>query len=152
MIFKFSLQTALDVRLREEKIKMKELAEKLAIEQIIIKKMNTIREDTQKAELNLESRKHAGQLTIISIKALSDFKSKMTFDLADQQQQLELASEQVRLKQNLLIEASKRRKTLEILMEKEKKRVLAEIALRERKSMDEIAGNQFYQQQQSGSI
>ncbi|MBT4288571.1 MAG: flagellar export protein FliJ [Deltaproteobacteria bacterium] len=142
-MFQFSLQTALDVRLRQEKIKMKDLAEKVAIEQSIKNQIDGTKNRAFQADISLNQKKQAGSFTIQELKMQSSFKARTKLELADYYQKLELAHQAVEEKQNILIQASRARKTLEILKEKELKRFMEKIAQLERKHMDEIAGNQF---------
>lgn len=144
-MFRFSLQTALNVRSRQEKLKMKALAEKLAVEQGIQVQIEQILQNTEESELNLNQAKGSKIFSIDQMKFLSRFKGKMKVDLAACHNQLEIAKKEVGEKQQDLIEASKTKKTLEILKEKEEKRYLENISNIERRSMDEIAGNQFVQ-------
>ncbi|MBU2648576.1 flagellar export protein FliJ [bacterium] len=144
-MFRFSLQIALDVRARQEKMKMKDLAEKLAVEQHITNQIDKIREDTQAAETGMNQAKQARIFTIRQLKSLSGFKGRMKHTLALRMKELAVAKKAVMEKQEALIEASRSKKTLEILKEKEEKRYLEKISTIERKNMDEIAGNQFAQ-------
>lgn len=128
---------------------MKDLAEKLAVEQNIINQINTIHEDNQVADDGINQAKQARSFTIRELKSLSGFKIRMKHLLAVRNQELEKAKKEVHEKQQALIEASKLKKTLEILREKEEKRYLEKIATIQRKNMDEIAGNQFVQKQRN---
>ncbi|MBU2512107.1 flagellar export protein FliJ [bacterium] len=142
-MFKFSLQTALDVRSRQEKIKMKNLAVALAFEQSIQKEIERIHENTNQADLDLNEKKKSNITSIDQMMFLSRFKARMKIVLAKTRKRLKDAQGVVAEKQKELIEASKARKTLEILKEKEIKRFQEKIARIEQKSMDEIAGNLF---------
>jgi len=144
-MFKFSLQTALNVRSRQEKLKMKALAEKLAVEQGIQSQIEQILQNTKESESNLNHAKESRIFSVDQMLFLSRFKNKMKVDLSKCHEELEGAKKEVWDKQQDLIEASKKKKTLEILKEKEEKRYLENIANIERRSMDEIAGNQFVQ-------
>jgi flagellar export protein FliJ len=144
-MYKFSLQIALNVRARQEKMKMKDLAEKLAIEHGIQNQINKIHEDTQHAEAGMNQAKQSQTFTIRQLKSLSGFKGRMKYTLALRMKELEAAKKEVAEKQQALIEASKLKRTLEILKEKEEKKYLEKIATIQRKNMDEIAGNQFVQ-------
>ncbi len=148
-MFQFSLQTALDVRSRQEKIKMKDLAEKLAIEQYIIDQIDQINDNTRQADLNLNVTKQSGVFTIEQMKYLSNFKQRMKVVLADCFESLEKAKAGVVKSQQALIEASRSKKTLEILKEKEQKRFMEKITKTERRNMDEIAGNLFVQKKRT---
>lgn len=145
-MFKFSLQVALDVRVRQEKVKMKEMAEALATEKGIVDEINRIHSDTDQADANLDEMKRSAAFDLEQMRFLSRFKARMKVVLAGNLQKLSEAQKIVAEKQQELIEASKARKTLEILKEKEVKRFREKISRIERKSMDEIAGNMFIQQ------
>ena len=142
-MFQFSLQSALNVRSRQEKIKMKEMAEALTSEKSIVDDINHIHEETEKADFNLDEMKKSAVFDVNQVRFLFSFKQRMTVVLADCHIKLNAAREIVAEKQKELIEASKARKTLEILKEKEEKRYKEKISRMERKSMDEIAGNMF---------
>ncbi len=144
-MYKFSLQIALNVRARQEKVKMKDLAEKLAIEHHIQNQINKIHEDTRNAEAGMNQAKQAQTFNIRQLKSFSGFKGRMKYTLALRMKELEAAKKEVSEKQQILIEASKLKKTLEILKEKEEKQYLEKISTMQRKNMDEIAGNQFAQ-------
>jgi flagellar protein FliJ len=142
-MFQFTLQTALDVRLRQEKIKMKELAEKVAIEQSLKTQIEVATNKAYQSDCNVNLKKQDGSFTILELKMLTAFKERTKLELADYCQKLEIAHQAVEEKQQILIQASRARKTLEILKENELKRFMEKIAQIERKHMDEIAGNQF---------
>jgi len=148
-MFRFSLQTALNVRGRQEKMKMKELAEKLAVEHDIVNQINKISDDTRGADFGMNQAKQSRSFTIRELKSLSGFKGRMKHLLTLRHRELEEAKKEVLEKQQELIEASKLKKTLEILKEKEEKRYLEKISTIQRKNMDEIAGNQFAQKMRS---
>lgn len=142
-MFKFSLQMALDVRSRQEKVKMKNLAEALAHEQRVQGEIQTIHDNTDRADLELNDMKRSNVTSINQMKFLSRFKARMKVVLAEKHKMLLDAQNVVDEKQKELIEASKARKTLEILKEKELKRFMEKITRIENKNMDEIAGNLF---------
>lgn len=142
-MFKFSLQIALDVRSRQEKIKMKELAEAIAVEQGILNEIETIHQNVRQADSNLDAMKRSEFFDLEQMRFLSRFKSRMKIVMANCQSRLAVSRIKVAEKQMELINAAKARKTLEILKEKELKRFVEKITRIERKSMDEFAGNMF---------
>ena len=148
-MFKFSLQTALDVRSRQEKMRMKDLAEKLAVEQTIVTNIERIKANTKNAENELDTAKESRFMNINQMIFLTDFKNRMKVVLIQTHQQLQAARKEVEEKQLALIEASKARKTIEILKEKEEKRYLEKISRIQKKNMDEIAGNLFIQKRRN---
>ena len=148
-MFKFSLQTALDVRSRQEKMRMKDLAEKLAVERNIRDKIAQIVANTSKAEAELNTAKESRYMDINQMIFVSDFKNRMKVVLAQTNERLQLAIKEVEEKQMALVEASKSRKTIEILKEKEEKRYSEKITRIQKKNMDEIAGNLFIQKRRN---
>ncbi|MDH5560120.1 MAG: flagellar export protein FliJ [Deltaproteobacteria bacterium] len=142
-MFRFSLETALSVRKKQEKIKMKELAEKLSIEHNILNRISQIKDHVWKAEDKSNESKMSKSFTIDQLRHLSYYKDKMKVELGFCGQELIKAKKEVEEKQQALIQASKARKTIEILRDKEFKRYLAKISHDERVAMDEIAGNLF---------
>ena len=148
-MFKFSLQTALDFRSRQEKMRMKDLAEKLAVERSILNRIAQINANTRKAENELDTAKVSRYMDVNQMIFLSDFKNRMKVVLAENNQRLQDAREEVKDKQLALVEASKARKTIEILKEKEEKRYLEKITRIQKKNMDEIAGNLFIQKRRN---
>ncbi|MCG8334797.1 MAG: flagellar export protein FliJ [Proteobacteria bacterium] len=149
-MFRFSLQVALDVRERQEKVKMKELAEALSVRQGIANEIDTIHENTRNADRNLDNMKRSQSFDLEQMRFLSRFKSRMKVVLAHCHERLEKAEVVVAERQQALIQASKARKTIEILKEKELKRFKEKITRIERKSMDEIAGNLFIRSKNLG--
>lgn len=144
-MFKFSLETALDVRSREEKIQMKTLAEKLAAEKQIQDLIDGILSSIEKADQEMNQCKQAGTFSIQQMKYLNAYKEKAEVDLKLHYQELEAAKQEVAKQQEVLLECSKKRKTLEILKEREEKRYQEKLARLERNFMDEVAGNLFFQ-------
>jgi flagellar FliJ protein len=142
-MFKFTLQIALDVRSRQEKVKMKELAEAVAVEQGILNEIDSIHANVRQADSNLNAMKRSDFFNLEQMRFLSRFKSHMKIVMTDCQKRLATSKIKVSEKQKELINAAKARKTLEILKEKEQKRFMEKITRIERKSMDEFAGNMF---------
>jgi len=144
-MFRFSLETALDVRAREEKIKMKELADKVAVERKIQNNINEMESKVTDSDQQLNQAKQSGKFTINQMKFASTFKEKMKKDLTLSNQELTTAKEKVAEKQQLLLAASKAKKTMEILKEREKKRYWEKLAKQEQHFMDEVASSLFIQ-------
>lgn len=146
-MFKFSLQTALDIRQRVEKVKQKELAEKLAQEQQVKHMIQSIHQNINSADASVNQSKVGKNFTIHQMKLLSNFKNRMGLKLEQCSKELEFAQKEVAEKQVSLIEASKGRKTLEILKEKEFQKQLEKEKMLEQKNMDEVALNIFMRNQ-----
>ena len=122
---------------------MKEMAEALAFEKVITDDINRIHEETERADNDLDKMKRSEYFNIDQMRFLYSFKTRMKVVLADCHNRLAVAREKGSEKQKELIEASKKRKTMEILKEKEEKGFKEKISRIEKKNMDEIAGNMF---------
>ena len=146
-MFQFSLETALNVRARQEKVKMKEMAEKLAIRQKIVDHMEQLDSGLATQVQELDHKKRAGEISITDLKNQEAFKSYVKTKLGGLNIDLNEADALVEEKRQALVDASRKRKTLEILEEREKKRYEAKLARSERMLMDEVASNLHYKNQ-----
>ncbi len=144
-MFNFSLQTALEVREREEKMRMKDLAEKLSIEREIQKKIDQDRQKISQSDQNLNEAKREGVFTIDHMRRVVQFKERKKRDIILLNQQLDSAKEEVALQQQILLEARRRKRTMEILKDREYKRYWEKLAKQEQHFMDEVAGTMSYQ-------
>ena len=144
-MFEFSLQTALEVREREEKMRMKDLAEKLSAEQEIQRQIDQDRQKITDSDQNLNVAKREGLFTIDQMKQLVQFKDRKKRDITLLLQGLESAKQEVAFQQQLLLEARKRKKTMEILKDREQKGYWEKLAKQEQSFMDEVAGTMFFQ-------
>ncbi len=142
-MFRFSLQKALEVRARVERMKMKGLAEKLAIQQELETAIKEIRTKTAGQDGLLNAHKKQGRIDLIEWRMLQQFKDKMQVDLSGLNNKLSHAAQAVEEKRLELVEASRQRKTLEILREKEERRYQKKMTHFELLQADEAAGNYF---------
>ncbi|MDT8447043.1 MAG: flagellar FliJ family protein [bacterium] len=148
-MFKFSMQTALDVRGKQEKIQMKEMAQRLAVLQAIEAQMTAIQDQMDASASQLGQAKQAGQINLGDFKFLDQFRFKKRQELGRleaRRKEAAAATEKARL---ALVEAAKKRKTLEILSDREKDRYEKRLARLERQFLDETATNLFTMQQRS---
>ncbi|MDX2469936.1 MAG: flagellar export protein FliJ [SAR324 cluster bacterium] len=150
-MFKFSLQTALDVRARQEKIRMKELAEKLSVQRSIQSKMDGIESNISNQEGLSDTSKKAGRIDIMQLRMLQNFKDKSKIDLGHLGQEFTQSEYEVEEKRLALVDASRLRKTLEILREKEVIKHNKKMADIEREMLDEVAGNMFVRKSRDGA-
>ena len=150
-MFKFSLQTALDVRARQEKIRMKELSEKIAVQQSIQTEINGINSNLTTQDGQQDESKRAGRIDIMQMRMLQNFKQKSKLDLGKLGSKMEVAGQEVEEKRQNLVDASRLRKTLEILREKEQKKYNKWIAGLEQEMLDEVGGNIYFKQMQDGA-
>lgn len=146
-MFRFSLETALSVRARQEKVSMKELAQKLAHEKSILDKMDSMKGEVQKRDKDLDERKREGRFSIEELRNQENFKRLTETRLGGLGAELAKAQEEVQEKRQALVLAAQKRKTLEILEAREKKRYEAKVARAERMLMDEIASSRHHKNQ-----
>ena len=142
-MFRFSLQKALEVRDRVENMKMKDLAEKLAIQQEIEMSMEEIGEKKSGQDQLLNAHKKLGRIDLTEWRMLQQFKDKMQVDLNGLKIRLDQAAIEVEAKRMELVEASRQRKTLEILKDKEEARYLKKMNHLELVQADEMASNYY---------
>ena len=137
---KFSLQTALDVRERVEKLKQKEFAEELQISQDIKSQIDTCEKNLQGSRMEVNQLKNQG-FTVGHLQFHDQFRQRMNQQIGVLDQQLQDQSEVVEVKQKNLVKATQDRRALEILKEKELERFHEKQNRLERMEMDEIAQN-----------
>lgn len=142
-MFRFSLQTALEVRERQEKVKQKDFAEAKSIEQQIQQRIDDLDLQIAKAREQLNQNKLAGIFSLDQMRFQDAFEARIESEKLIMHQRLSEARKLVDEKRELLIQASRATKTLEILREKEQKKYWEKVAREEQKQLDEIAGNAF---------
>ena len=144
----FSLQTALEVRERLEKLKQKEFAEQLQVSQEISQKIATHQEAIQQSTDNLNQLKNQG-FTIAQLQFYERFRQRTESQVHLLETQLQEQKEVVAVKQKNLLKATQARRVLEILKAKEAQRHRQKQDRMERLEMDEIAQNFMLNQKSS---
>ena len=137
---KFSLQTALDVRERIERLKQKEFAEQLQLAQEIQKRIADCKTEAQHSNQAVNQLKNQG-FTIALLQFHEQFRHRLDQQIGVLEQQLAEQNEVVEVKQQNLLKATQDRRVLEILKEKEEERYRKKRDRLERLEMDEIARN-----------
>ncbi len=137
---KFSLQTALNVRERIEKLKQKEFAEQLKIAQDLKSQIEAYGVEFEQSKQNVNQLKNQ-RFTVAHLQFHDQFRKRLKQQTAVLEQQLQEQNEVVEVKQQNLIKATQDRRALEILKEKELKRFRKKQEKLERIEMDEIARN-----------
>ena len=137
---RFSLETALKVRERLEKLYQKALAEQVQLE-IKHRDQKKLMEDALVIHNNdLDKSKVAG-VTINQLLMGENFQQRIKQHLELNQVQLNEQLEVVELKRHELTQATQKKRVLEILKEKENQKFKAETERIERLEADEIAQN-----------
>ena len=137
---RFSLETALKVRERLEKLYQKALAEELQLEQRIHRQQQTLNEAYQE---NLDHTNHAKQrgFTIMQLEMSDRFQDRLVQIQEVTDDQLRRQHEVVQLKRQELTQASQKKRVLEILKEKQQREFQEQQDRLERMEADEIAQN-----------
>lgn len=136
----FSLQTALNVRERVERLKQKAFAEQLQVSQKIKNQIETIQKESKLSAEQLSSLKQQG-FTITQLQFYGQYQKRLEQQIMILESQLKEQNEIVEVKQQELLKATQNRRVLEILKEKELQRFWKKQDRLERIEMDEIAQN-----------
>lgn len=137
-MFKFSLQTVLEVRERFEKIKYKEYSgELMRYHQMEQEKVALGESLHRAAEAN--DRAKASSLSAQPFMLFEKYRDRIKTDMGRIEARMREQKEVVDLKRTELVEARRQHRALEILREKEKARYLQNQAKMERAMMDEVA-------------
>lgn len=150
-MYKFSLQTVLDVRVQQEKIKMKEFAIEKQKEQAIILQIETIQSELQKAAQQLNIAKERGVFSIDQLKMYQQYQTKMKHQQKIYEENLKKIRIVIEQKRMLLRDAIKAKKILETLKEKSKTKYIKTINQLEQKRMDEISINKYFEKKHSSN-
>jgi len=137
---RFSLETALSVRERLERLYQKALAEQVQIEKQHREIINVMQDALEAHNNDLDEAKKNG-VTLNELLMGSDFQQRIKKNLEIKKEQLKEQLEVVELKRNELTKATQKKRVFEILKEKEIKEFQAEEERLERLEADEIAQN-----------
>ncbi|MBF0289275.1 MAG: flagellar export protein FliJ [SAR324 cluster bacterium] len=137
---RFSMQTALDVRERIEKLKQKEFGEQLQVAQEIKSRIVESQEQIKQSHVYTNQLKNNG-FTIAQLQFNQQFCQRMEQQIQVLEHQLQQQNEIVNRKQQSLLKATQDRRVLEILKEKEQQRYRKHQDRLDRLEMDEIAQN-----------
>ena len=136
----FSLETALSVRERLEKLYQKALAEQVQIEKQHREIINVMHDALEAHNNDLDEAKK-NSVTLNQLLMGGDFQLRIKNNLEIRKEKLKEQLEVVELKRNELTKATQKKRVFEILKEKEIKEFQAEEERLERLEADEIAQN-----------
>jgi flagellar FliJ protein len=137
---RFSLQTALKVRERLEKMYQKALAEELQAEQRIQRQQDLVQEAMADNLSRTNQAKQQG-FTVMELQMSQHFERRLERILEVTDEHLRRQQQVVALKRQELTRASQKKRVLEILKEKQEREHYEEMERQERVSADEIAQN-----------
>ena len=136
----FSLETALSVRERLEKLYQKALAEQVQIEKHHREIINVMHNALESNNNDLDEAKK-NSVTLNQLLMGGDFQLRIKNNLEIRKEKLKEQLEVVELKRHELTRATQKKRVLEILKEKEIKELKSEKERLERLEADEIAQN-----------
>mgnify|MGYP001335620719 CR=1 FL=1 len=136
----FSLETALSVRERLEKLYQKALAEQVQIEKQHREIINVMHDALEAHNNDLDEAKK-NSVTLNQLLMGGDFQLRIKNNLEIRKEKLKEQLEVVELKRHELTRATQKKRVLEILKEKEIKELKSEKERLERLEADEIAQN-----------
>ena len=137
---RFSLETALRVRERLERLYQKALAEQIQIEKHHREIINVMQDALEDHNNDLDESKKNG-VTLNELLIGNDFQLRIKNNLEIRKEQLKEQLEVVELKRHELTKATQKKRVFEILKEKEIKEFHEEKKRLERLEVDEIAQN-----------
>ncbi|MBI3993201.1 MAG: flagellar export protein FliJ [Candidatus Lambdaproteobacteria bacterium] len=142
-MFRFSLQTVLEVRERQEKIKYKEFSQELIRRQTLQARIEALHQDLARAGRHTDEVRRRGT-SAQPLQLHEHFRNRVNAEIAVLLDQLRQQEQAVEAKRRELVKARQEHRTLEILKEKEFGRYEMELNRRERAIMDEVASNNHF--------
>ncbi|MBT8358789.1 MAG: flagellar export protein FliJ [Desulfobacterales bacterium] len=141
-MYKFSLESLLDHRKHLEENLDKELGRIKRALNIEVRRLERLTKNKKKCQQNLQKNQGDGR-KINEIILCFNYLHKLSIDIDKQKKCLENVEKEYEIKSSELIEAMKKRKTLDRLKEKEKKAFNYSEMKVEQEMMNEVAANQF---------
>lgn len=141
-MFRFRLQSVLNVRERLARIRQKEFSEVLTRRQSLEARIDAHHADIAKASHYVD-RANQQSPSVFSLEMFGGFKSRLTAEIALIEKQVHEQDQELEAKRTALVEAKRAQRSLEILRDKAHDRYKHDLNHRERVTMDEVASNYF---------
>lgn len=141
-MYKFSLESLLDHRKHLEENLDKELGRIKRALNIEVRRLERLTKNKKKCQQNLQKNQGDGR-KINEIILCFNYLHKLSIDIDKQKKCLKNVEKEYEIKRSELIEAMKKRKTLDRLKEKEMKAFNYSEMKVEQEMMNEVAANQF---------
>lgn len=139
-MFRFSLQSVLEVRERMERMKQKEYAEALLARQRLEQRIATNEESLVLSSTSMDSVRRENP-NPFALQMHGNYRQRLKNEIGIIQTQIREQGQTVLAKRDALVEARRGHRSLELLRDKEKKRYDQENARLERLELDEISTN-----------
>ncbi len=118
-MFQFSLQTVLDVRTRQERIKYKEYSQELIRQQALLGRIHALENDLHRAGQSMDQMRQGSGITAYPLQMHNLFRQRVAGEITVLQEQLREQNEAVEAKRQELVQARRDYRTMEILRDKE---------------------------------
>ena len=139
-MFKFRLQSVLEVRERMARLRQKDFAESLARHQVLEAQMEAHEAKLARAGQFVESQKRSSP-TVLSLQLYGNFQRRVRGEMALIEGQIREQAQELEATRGRLVEAKRAQRSLEILRDKAQGRFEQAQSRLERVTMDEVASN-----------
>lgn len=141
-MFKFRLQSILEVRERLSRIKQKEFSEVLFKRQQMEMEIEQRHDSLSRASSYVDKGKRAS-VSLHPLEMFQYYKQRLDSEIGLITEQMREQDQELDERRRALVEAKRAQRTLEILRDKQHDRYEKELNRRERATMDEVASNYF---------
>ncbi len=139
-MFRFRLQSVLEVRERLARLRQKEFSEVLAVRHAMEAEIEGFRQGLGQAAKYVDQARQS-TVTAHPMELYGNYRRRVTSEIGRIEEQMREQQQELQAKRNDLVEAKRAQRTLEILRDKQQARYAAEEGRKERANMDEIASN-----------
>lgn len=139
-MFRFRLQSVLEVRERMARLKQKEFAEVLSRHQVLESEIDRHESHLRRASTYVEGVKRSTP-TVLPMALFNDFRRRVQGEVRLIEEQMREQAQELEAKRSALVEAKRDQRSLEILRDKARERYERALSRQERTTMDEVASN-----------
>jgi len=139
-VFRFRLQSVLEVRERMARLKQKEFAEVLARHQILESEIEQHEVSLNRAGRYVDDVRRSSP-AVFPLELFNNFQRRVKGEMSLIQEQMREQAQELEAKRRSLVEAKRAQRSLEILRDKARARYEHDLNRMERAAMDEVASN-----------
>lgn len=141
-MFRFRLQSVLEVRERMARLRQKEFAEVLSRHQVLEAEVEAHEAHLERAARYVDDVKRSSP-SVFPLALFGNFQRRVKGEMAQIQEQMREQRQELEAKRSALVEAKRAQRSLEILRDKARDRYERELTRQERATMDEVASNYY---------
>lgn len=139
-MFRFRLQSVLEVRERLARLRQKEFSEVLAQRHAMEAQIEAFRQGLAKAGRYVDQARK-DTVSAHPMELYGNYYRRVTSEIGRIEEQMREKQQELQAKRNALVEAKRAQRTLEILRDKQQARYAADEGRKEQATMDEVAAN-----------